>query len=212
IGRLFINQPIEKDRLLHEINKLAKAQRISGIGRKPNLWRKINNLSRQIINDTVHQIIKFAVDYNADVIVFEYLGKLKSKGNYARKMRIKLQYWAKRKIQNKVADMAHSYGIRLSWVNPKNSSALAYDGTGEVTRNGKKDLCEFSTGKKYHSDLNASYNIGARYYIREILNPLSEKERLQYQAKVPEIAARSQQTLSSLISLVKLLNYDVVIV
>ncbi len=212
IGRLFINQPIEKDRLLHEINKLAKAQRISGIGRKPNLWKKINNLSRQIINDTVHQIIKFAVDYNADVIVFEHLKKLKSKGNYARKMRIKLQYWAKQKIQNKVADMAHSYGIRLSWVNPKNSSALAYDGTGKVIRNGKKDLCEFSTGKKYHADLNASYNIGARYYIREILNPLSEKKRLQYQAKVPEIVARSQQTLSSLISLVKLLNYDVVIV
>jgi hypothetical protein len=29
IGRLFINQPIEKDRLYHKINKLAKAQRIS---------------------------------------------------------------------------------------------------------------------------------------------------------------------------------------
>ncbi|QSZ26843.1 IS200/IS605 family element transposase accessory protein TnpB [Aceticella autotrophica] len=203
IGRLFINQPIEKDRLLHEINKLAKAQRISGIGRKPNLWRKINNLSKQIINDTVHQIIKFAVDYNADVIVFEYLGKLKLKGNYARKMRIKLQYWAKQKIQNKVHDMAHSYGIHLSWVNPKNTSAYAYDGTGKVTRLSKKDLCEFSTGKKYHADLNASYNIGARYFIREILNPLSEKKRLQYQAKVPDIAARSRQTLSSLISLVK---------
>lgn len=203
IGRLFINQPIEKDRLYHKINKLAKAQRISGIGRKPNLWRKINNLSEQIVNDTVHQIIKFALDYNADVIVFEYLGKLKSKGNYARKMRIKLQYWAKRKIQNKVRDMAHSYGIHVSWVNPKNTSALAFDGTGKVTRNGKKDLCEFSTGKKYHTDLNASYNIGARYFIREILNPLSEKERLQYQAKVPDIAARSQQTLSTLISLTK---------
>jgi putative transposase len=203
IGRLFVNQPIEKDRLFHKINKLAKAQRISGIGRKPNLWRKINNIKNQIINDTVHQIIKFAVNYKADAIVFEYLGKLKSKGNYVRRMRIKLQHWAKRKIQEKVCDIAHSYGIRVSWINPKNSSSLAFDGTGKVTRNGKKDICEFTTGKKYHADLNASYNIGARYFIREILNPLSEKERLQYQAKVPEIAARSQQTLSTLISLVK---------
>ncbi|MDN5316962.1 MAG: putative transposase, partial [Thermoanaerobacterium sp.] len=203
IGRLFINQPIEKDRLFHKINKLAKAQRISGIGRKPNLWRKINNIKNQIIVDTVHQIIEFAKKYKADVIVFEYLGKLKSKGNYARRMRIKLQYWAKQKIQEKVCDIAHSYGIRVSWINPKNSSALAFDGTGKAIRNNKKDICEFTTGKKYHADLNASYNIGARYFIREILNPLSEKERLQYQAKVPEIAARSQQTLSTLISLVK---------
>jgi IS605 OrfB family transposase len=203
IGRLFINQPIEKDRLYHKINKLAKIQKTSGNGRKPNLWRKINNIKNQVVNDTVHQIIEFAVDYKADVIVFEYLGKLKSKSNYARKMRIKLQYWAKQKIQEKVRDIAHSYGIRVSWINPKNSSALAFDGTGKVIRNNKKDICEFTTGKKYHADLNASYNIGARYFIREVLNPLSEKERLQYQAKVPEIAARSQQTLSTLISLVK---------
>ncbi|MEG6567177.1 IS200/IS605 family accessory protein TnpB-related protein [Thermoanaerobacterium saccharolyticum] len=176
---------------------------MSGIGRKPNIWRKINNIKNQIINDTVHQIIKFAVDYKADVIVFEYLGKLKSKGNYARRMRIKLKYWAKQKIQEKVCYIEHSYEIRVSWINPKNSSSLAFDGTGKVTRNSKKDICKFTTGKKYHADLNASYNIGARYFIREILNPLSEKERLQYQAKVPDIAARSQQTLSTLISLVK---------
>jgi IS605 OrfB family transposase len=98
---------------------LAKAQKISGIGRKPNLWRKINNIKNQIINDTVHQIIKFAVDNKVDVIVFKYLRKLKSKGNYARRMRIKLQYWAKQKIQEKVCDIAHSYGIRVSWINLK---------------------------------------------------------------------------------------------
>lgn len=117
------------------------------------------------------------------MIVFEYLGKLKSKGNYVRRMRIKLQYLAKRKMQDKVRDIAHSYGMHISWVSPKNTSALVLDGTGKVTRNGKKDICEFTTGKKYHADLNASYNIGARYYIREILNPLSERERLQYQAQ-----------------------------
>ncbi|WP_051408264.1 hypothetical protein [Thermoanaerobacterium aotearoense] len=60
LRRLFINQSIEKNRLFHKINKLAKAQRISGIGRKPNLWRKINNIKNQIIDDTVHQIIEFA--------------------------------------------------------------------------------------------------------------------------------------------------------
>lgn len=203
IGRSFIDQPIEKDRLYHKINKLAKAQKISRNGRKPNLWRKINNLSKQIVNDTAHKIIEFAIQYNADVIVFEYLGSLKTKGSYARRLKIKLQYWSKKRIQNKVVEMAHEHGIHVSWVNPKNSSKLAFDGSGEVKRNRKKDLCEFPTGKIYHADLNASYNIGARYFIREILKPLTERERLQYQAKVPDIVARSRQTLSTLISLVK---------
>ena len=49
--------------------------------------------------------------------------------------------------------------------------------------------------------LNASYNIAARYFIREIIKPLSEKIRSQLEAKVPLLAARNQHTLSTLISL-----------
>ncbi|MFW5962681.1 MAG: hypothetical protein ACOCQR_03595 [bacterium] len=51
------------------------------------------------------------------------------------------------------------------------------------------------------SQLNASYNIGARYFIKYILKPFSEKKRLQVQAKVPELAKRTTCSLASLISL-----------
>ena len=53
-------------------------------------------------------------------------------------------------------------------------------------------------GKKYHADLNASYNIGARFFIRAAIKSLYEKKRLALWANVPEVLVRTQQTLSTL--------------
>ena len=88
------------------------------------------------------------------------------------------------------------------------TSKLAFDGSGEVLRgkNSKRchnnySLCEFSTGKLYNCDLNASYNIGARYFIRETLGGMTEKSRLSVLAKVPSLIRRSTCTLSTLYDL-----------
>lgn len=70
-----------------------------------------------------------------------------------------------------------------------------------MKRNNKKDIAVFTTGKQYHADLNASYNIGARYFIRELLKTFSEKKKSALEAKVPLLSARTQQSLSTLISL-----------
>ena len=80
--------------------------------------------------------------------------------------------------------------------------AETYDGSGEVERDEKNySMCVFPSGKKYHCDLSASYNIGARYFIREILKSLSVTSRLGMEAKVPSCAKRTTCTLSTLISL-----------
>ena len=50
-------------------------------------------------------------------------------------------------------------------------------------------------------DLNASYNIGARYFIRELLKTVPVTEQQGILAKVPECSKRSTCTLSDLISL-----------
>jgi putative transposase len=203
LGRTFINQPKEKDRLFRLTNKLRKAQSISGWISAPNYWRQISGLQTQIINHTCHEILAFAKVYNADVIVFEYLDKMKTpKGFYgAKKLRFKLRYWRKTAIQKKVEEMAHYEGMRIRRINPRNTSALAFDGSGKVERSARKDLCTFTTGKSYHSDLNASYNIGARYFLKEYQKTTSEKKWLSLKAKVPELAKRTSQTLSSLITL-----------
>ncbi|MBO4367033.1 MAG: IS200/IS605 family accessory protein TnpB-related protein [Clostridia bacterium] len=62
-------------------------------------------------------------------------------------------------------------------------------------------LCKFKSGKVYNCDLNASYNIGARYFIREILKSLPATVRLDIEAKVPECSKRNTCTLSTLINL-----------
>ncbi|WP_257009667.1 RNA-guided endonuclease TnpB family protein [Evansella halocellulosilytica] len=203
LARKFMNQPKEKDQLYTMTNKLRKAQRISGRIPAPNFWRRINGLQKHIVNNTSHEIVKFAHEHHCDVIVFEYLDKMKvPKGFWgAKKLRFKLRYWRKKGIQNKVEEMAHYLGMRISRVNARNTSALAYDGSGFVERNDKKDLAMFTTGKVYHADLSASYNIGARYFIRGIQKSISEKKWLALQANVPELSKRTNTTLSSLISL-----------
>jgi putative transposase len=208
IGRLFINQPVEKDRLKTELNKLSKAKRLTGIADMPRHWRRINGLQDFIVQNTADQIIQFAIANDATHIVFEHLGTMKPpKGFYgAKRLRFKLQFWAKMRIQRKVMEKAHSALIRYSKVLARGTSMYAYDGSGLVERSPRKDLCIFANNKSYNADLSASYNIAARYFIREHLKPLSEKRRLQVEAKVPFLVDRTRHTLSSLIRLHEVLS------
>ena len=59
----------------------------------------------------------------------------------------------------------------------------------------------FQNGKVYNCDLSASYNIGSRYFIREILKSLPERVGLDLAAKVPQVSKRSTCTWSTLINL-----------
>ena len=72
IDRLFINQPIEKDRLNRLLNRYRLKCKHGGINKKPKIWGKINGLNTQIVNDTVNKILNFAISNNVDVLVFEY--------------------------------------------------------------------------------------------------------------------------------------------
>ena len=193
IDRLFINQPKEKDHLKYQLDRLNKANRMSSSkNKKPNIWRKINNLLTAIATQTANDIVDFAKKNSAKVIVFEHLHFKNRKGDKKKKLRSKSQYWTKSRIQDMVKNKAHSMGIRFSRVSTRNTSALAFDGSGYVRRNTKGDIATFSTGKIYHADLNASYNIAARYFIREL-------ER----AKVPVKIDRTSQTLDTRINLVR---------
>jgi hypothetical protein len=90
----------------------------------------------------------------------------------------------------------------------RGTSKLAYDGSGTVLR-GKDagfntyELCKFSNGKIYNCDLSASYNIGARYFIRELEKSISVKKWSLIQAKVPECAKRTQCTYNTLVKILK---------
>ncbi len=83
------------------------------------------------------------------------------------------------------------------------TSKYAFDGSGVVTRDkDNHSLCTFTTGKRYNADLSASYNIGGRYLIRELLKACPETEASEAKAKVPGLSTRATSTLSTYISLV----------
>lgn len=198
IGRKIISYPIEKDRLNHQINRIKKQQQ-HGNYKAKKVWIFANHTNRHISEMTANSIIECALEYHANVIVFEYL-KMEGKKQGSKRQRLHL--WRKQAVQAMVTHKAHREGIRISKVNPKYTSMLAFDGSGFVQRHKNNySLCTFQTGKEYHTDLNAAYNIGARYYMREIIKSLPERDRLEIQAKVPELSRRSTCTLSSLINL-----------
>ena len=73
---------------------------------------------------------------------------------------------------------------------------------------GNHSLCTFQQedaqkkAKQYNCDLSASYNIGARYFIREILKPLPETERSLLEAKVPAVKRRTSCVYADLRELI----------
>ena len=144
-----------------------------------------------------------AIKYDVDCIVMEYLD-LAGKKRGSKKQRLHL--WRAKYVQTMVTDKAHRNMIRTARVCAWNTSRLAFDGSGRVMRGKEADLpsyslCRFPTGKQYNCDLNASYNIGSRYYIRELLKTLPVTAGQEVTANVPELAHRSKCTLSSLIKL-----------
>jgi len=120
----------------------------------------------------------------------------------ARRLRAKLQRWAKAALYEAVLQKAHAEGIRVYRVLARGTSMYAFDGSGEIAArsNGGK-IALFQSGKRYDADLNAAYNIAARYFIKQILKALPETTRSQAEANVPSLAERTAHTLSSLVRL-----------
>ena len=202
LDRHFLKLPKEYDSLTHSINRIKKAQQY-GNRKTPRLWAKAKGINRDIAAKTAAFIMDEAIFYNADVIVFEHLDK---KGEKRGSKKQRLHLWRSNYVQSIVETKAHRLGIRISRVCAWGTSSLAFDGSGRVLRGrdsglGSYSLCRFENGKVYNCDLSASYNIGSRYYVREILKSLPVRERLALEAKVPQAAKRSTCTLSTLINL-----------
>lgn len=118
--------------------------------------------------------------------------------------------WNKCTVQKVTTHKAHMNGIRVNRICAKYTSRLAYDGSGQVLRGKDADLptyelCRFTTDKIYNCDLSASYNIGARYFIKELQKTHSETKWPRVQAKVPECVKRTQCTYSTLLKINKVL-------
>ena len=189
LGRKFIDFPSEKDRMYRVLGRIRRFQREHESVQTKSRWAYAKRLNIELGRKIAGAVTKYAKENHADIIVFEYL---ETKGKISGKKKQKLHLWRKRDIQKRCEHQVHRNGIRVSRICAWNTSRLVYDGTGTVARDPKNhSLCVFQTGKRYNCDLSASYNIGARYFIRELLKPLPVTERSLLEAKVPAVKRRT---------------------
>lgn len=197
LARKFINFPSEKDHLWHVLNRIRRYQREHGSQNVQSFWKYARRLNDELAKKISSAIIDFAVLYSVDCIVFEYLDFRGRKAKGSKEQR--LHMWRKNGIQQYVEHKAHRCGIHISRICAWGTSKLAYDGSGEVVRDEtNRALCAFQSGKRYNCDLSASYNIGARYFVRELLKPLPVTVRSDLWAKIPDAQRRTSCTLSTL--------------
>ena len=213
ISRKFVNCGREKDHLnkaLQIKNAMVKRnQPVRMFSDEPNFYNYSNVRARYRIIDYANteyaiqisrNIISFALENKANVIVFEHLEK-KGKKKF---MKEKLHFWNCKNVIKITQSLAHKNQIKCQTVLAYGTSKFAFDGSGQIDRHSKnKSIATFKNGKIYNADLSASYNIASRYFIREIKKAKSEKTWLAAVAKVPSAAKRTTCTLSTLINLVK---------
>lgn len=199
-ARKFIHFSEEHDRLDTQLGRIKRNQR-KGNKKNTRLLKRVSGISQDIADKTAHAIFEFGNAQGVDAFVLEFLD---FKGKQAVK---RAHFWRYKRIFSVLGMKAHRHGLRIARVNARNTSRLAFDGSGTVKRGWKisketsYSIVQFASGKFYNADLNAAYNIGARYWIRHHLKPVPETERLVLEAKVPQVTKRSTCTLSHLISL-----------
>ena len=199
-ARKFISFGKEHDRLHTQLGRIKRNQK-RGSRHNKTLWCKVAGISQDIADKAARAILAFGNEHGVDVFVLEYLD-FKGKNTVKR-----AHFWRYKRIYKVLCHKAHQHGLRVARVNARNTSRLAFDGSGwskrgfEITPDTPYALMQFSTGKIYNADLNASYNIGARYFIRTLLKTVTVTQRLALEAKVPQVTKRGTCTLSHLINL-----------
>ena len=196
LARKFISCAREKDSVHNALHRISVFQRLHGSHDTGRLWSVAKRRNVNHAKLAANRIVEYARENHCDVIVFEHLD---TRGKKRGSKKQKLAMWRHRDIQKTAESLAHKYGMRISHVNAWNTSKLAYDGSGIVKR-GKAvkegtpyNMCQFTGGKMYNCDLNASYNIGARYFIRELHNELPG-----LMAEVPETGSGTRRVLADL--------------
>jgi len=139
------------------------------------LYRKSSNINQQISRTVARGIVEFAKSHGVKVIVLESLSGWKAKaGKRGSLMKQKFHLWCQAKIVEIVGDRWNELGGVVQTINPKYTSAYAFDGSGKLKRSQHNySLARFKSGKHYNADLSASYNIGARYWYCVIVGDKS---------------------------------------
>jgi len=170
LGRRFIHRPSDIDRLHKRLSMIrtaaTKTKRMSR-GFAAKWYRKGFNIAKDSAHQMTRELVEFARSHGATTMVFEHLKGWRPKGP-CRGLRRKFHTWLHRRIVEFTEWKWREHAGRMAFVVARGTSKYAFDGSGEVTRsvNGNYSVCRFKNGKVYNCDLNATYNIAAKFFLR----------------------------------------------
>lgn len=146
----------------------AKARKTAKLsqGFCSTLYRKVHNYNEHIAQAVSRQLVNFALEQGVDVIALENLKGWRPKAGAKRSsMKQRFHTWLHRRLATLIEQKFTEVGGKVVYVYARGTSSWAFDGSGRIKRNPKQhELATFASGKQYNADLNASYNIGARYW------------------------------------------------
>lgn len=175
IHREFIHPGRDIDRRDKRLKSVSRrAKKTMGKGGKlhsgfcKHTYRKCRNINQQIGHIVSKRITRIAQNYSVDAVVFEHLLGWKPKGGKKRShLKQRFHGWLHRLIVELTERKWAELGGKTITVIAAYTSKLAYDGSGQVKRDSKNyALATFSSGKYYNCDLNGSYNIAARGWLK----------------------------------------------
>jgi putative transposase len=188
------------------LGRIARNRSKTGIiaeGERDNaaLWQRLRNRDDYEAHRISRQIVQFALQQEASIVVFEHLGTLKpEKGKYSRRGNQKRAYWMKGRIFTDAKYKAWAQRIITCRVSPRNTSrecarcgalVVRYaDGQPQqgYTPGAPLVLCE-ACQMRGHADRNASIVIGQRLIAR-YHKPVQEKP----QTRLPRASRISKDT------------------
>jgi len=175
IHREFIHPGRDIDRRDKRLKSVSqRAKKTMGKGGKLlkgfclHTYRKCRNINKQIGHIVSRRITDIAARFEANAIVFEDLKGWKPKGGKkGSNLKQRFHGWLKSLIFKLTTEKWAELGGKTIAVIAAYTSKLAYDGSGVVKRDKSNyALATFSSGKHYNCDLNGSYNIAARGWLK----------------------------------------------
>ncbi len=206
-ARRFFNCAADIDRRDKRLQAIRHKARLT-MGQKGKLfkgfcksiYRKARNINRQIAQLVSRQLIDWAVQNDANVIVFERLKGWRPKGGKKGSvLRQRFHGWLKSLLVELTQQKFAEVGGKVEFVFARGTSSHAFDGSGLVKRSKLNySQATFSTGKQYNCDLSASYNIGSRYWASKNKKLVRRNRNESGSGKSPRTEPRSPVSLSSL--------------
>lgn len=159
-----------RDKVLGQIRRKAKLTKKLHKGFCKGLYRRAQGINHNMAQHISKQIVQFAQQHGASVIVFENLKDWKPKAGKKRStLKQRFHGWLHRLLVQLTENKLVEVGGKVELVYPRGTSSWAYDGSGQLKRS--KDnyaLAAFQNGKRYNADLNGSQNIAARYWAYKL--------------------------------------------